>query len=486
MATAMPDGRTCEEPREEQSLDALYREHAPRLARHCLRLTGDRDAADDLLQEVFVRFIARFPVAPAEMNVGAYLHAMARNVWWKQLRDRHEVPDDQIERSIGADDDIDVDPERAILLQEQRGQVRRCAALLTGHQQRALAMREVEGHSYAEIGGTLGLGADAVAQVVSRGRARLRVVLRRAQVDVDELAPECRAMLAPLSAYLDGHESGSPEVAAHLERCERCRATLESYREAGFRFRGLTPLAPLAGVLARVGDAFRAGVEGPAAVAVASLATAAVLAASGGGLLIAKDLASSSAPHVAAVTTVARVALPVAHRPLAVAAPTVVRRHRAAAIHEHRPARKPHVRAGAPIAPVAGTVPATTPSAPPVTARVLPAATTTTTPAVSPRPTAPITGVTTAAPVVTPVVDIARKISVPAVTTPAVATPPVEVPAVTVPSVTTPSITTPVATVPSVTTPAIASPSVSVAPVATPVVTTPEVKLPGIKIGPVG
>ena len=512
MATVIPDGRAYDEPGDEQTLDALYRAHAPRLTRHCLRLTGDRDAADDLVQEVFVRFIARFPEPPAGMHVGPYLHTMARNVLLNQRRDRHELPDDEIERSAGADDDIDVDPERAALLDEQRGQVRRCAELLTAQQQRALTLREVEGRSYAEIGSALGLGADAVAQVIARGRARLRVVLRRAQIDVGELTPECKAMLAPLSAYLDAHESGLPDVEAHLAGCARCRATLESYREAGFRFRGLAPLAPVASALARVGDVFRGGVEGPAAVAVASLAAVGVLAASGGGVMIARDLTSSGTAHGAPVTTASHL---VAARAVAHDRAVVVRRPQVRGSVTLR-ARTSHVRAGArsaaalaPVRPRTHVVRRTTPVAAGVapTPRTTPAAPTPTTPVVAATPTPTTTpktssstpgapAATTTVPAVAPVRDAVKKVidttvdvppvSVPAVTTPALTTPAVEVPAVTVPSIATPSIATPVATVPSVTTPAIATPSVSVGSVTTPVVTTPAIRLPGVKIGPLG
>ena len=157
------------------ALDGLYEAHAPDLRRRCLRLTRDAHAADDLMQEVFVRFITRFPEPPAKMNVGAYLHATARNVLWKQLRDSHETSDGDIETTVGADDDLDNDPERSALLVEQQGLVRRCAAVLTGRQRRALTLRDVEGYAYAEIGSELGIGTGAVMQVISRARARLRV-----------------------------------------------------------------------------------------------------------------------------------------------------------------------------------------------------------------------------------------------------------------------------------------------------------------------
>ena len=156
-------------------LEGLYEEHAPDLRRRCLRLTRDGYAADDLMQEVFVRFLTRFPTAPPGMNVGAYLHATARNVLWKQLRDSHEVSDGEIESTAGADDDLDRDPERSMLLGEQQSLVRRCAAVLTGRQRRALTLRDVEGRSYDEISSELGIGTGAVMQVISRARARLRV-----------------------------------------------------------------------------------------------------------------------------------------------------------------------------------------------------------------------------------------------------------------------------------------------------------------------
>ncbi len=69
------------------ALEGLYETYAPELRRRCLRLTRDAHAADDLMQEVLVRFLTRFPEPPPNMNIGAYLHATARKVLWKQLRD---------------------------------------------------------------------------------------------------------------------------------------------------------------------------------------------------------------------------------------------------------------------------------------------------------------------------------------------------------------------------------------------------------------
>ncbi len=312
MASVEQTRRISEPPGRSSSLEELYELHAPALRRRCERLTRDPHAAEDLMQEVFVRFLARFPEAPADMHVAGYLHATARNILWKQLRDDHEVADGDIERSAGSDDDLEIDPERSALLDEQQSLVRRCSAALTGRQRRALTLREVEGRSYAEIGSDLGIGSDAVAQVISRARVRLRVAVRRAHVDLDQLAPECRALLGPLSDYLDGHAAKhTAEIEAHLAECGSCRDTLATFQGAGSRLRGALPLTPLAGILARIGEAVRFGGGAPAdAVRAGAVAVAAAVAIGGGGTYAAHALTVAAGPRAVLQRTAA------AHRPL--------------------------------------------------------------------------------------------------------------------------------------------------------------------------
>ena len=264
-----------------QTLEALYESHAPQLRRRCLRLTRDPAAADDLMQEVLVRFIARFPEPPADMNVGGYLHTMARNVLWKQRRDDHEVADGDIEMSAGPDDHLENDPERSTLLLEQQHLVRRCAAMLTGRQRRALTLREVEGHSYAEIGSELGIGTDAVAQVISRARVRLARPSCAARRSISSgsrpSAAPCSAPSRTTSTARPGSET--PAIEAHLAECADCRHTLASFQEAGSRLRGVGPFVPLAGILSRLGSVSRVGGDASAGVAgTLPLAVAALIA----------------------------------------------------------------------------------------------------------------------------------------------------------------------------------------------------------------
>jgi RNA polymerase sigma factor (sigma-70 family) len=449
-----------------QTLDALYESHAPQLRRRCLRLTRDPAAADDLMQEVLARFIARFPEPPAAMNVGGYLHTMAGNVLWKQRRDHHDVADGDIEFSAGADDHLENDPERSSLLLEQQHLVRRCAAMLTGRQRRALTLREVEGHSYAEIGSELGIGTDAVAQVISRARVRLRDVLRRAQVDLERLSPECRTMLGPISDYVDGKAgSETPAIEAHLAECADCRNTLASFQEAGSRLRGVGPFASLASMLTRLGSIARVGGEASTCVAgTLPLAVAALIAVATFG--------SPTLPGIA--THPVRTAAPVVTHPRASTPPIPggTSGHRIT-LRTARSSAAPAVvarRVRAHLPPLAHTPPHAAPAATP------PASAPATTGASAASPKAE----PTATPKVVPVAVKPPAVKTPGVTTPGVATPGVTKPGLTPPKLTVPGVALPPISTPTVTVPAVVVPPATVPPVTVPPVTVPPIVMPAI------
>jgi RNA polymerase sigma factor (sigma-70 family) len=271
----------------DERITSIYTRYASSVRKRCFRLTGDDAAADDLMQEVFARFLARFDEPPADMNVHGYLLATAHNIWLNHLRREGRVSVTEIDDSRTADDRLEHDPVRTLLLAEQRTDVQRGAAGLTESQRRALILRELGGRSYAEIGAEMGLGTNAVAQVVWRARTQLRRSLRRSEIDVAVLAEDCRARLDAISDLLDKDSSGESALEAHMVDCRDCRRTLAAYQESGSRLRGAAPLLPLAAILARVGSALRAGAELPAGIGTAAAVTAAVVATAGGGAALA-------------------------------------------------------------------------------------------------------------------------------------------------------------------------------------------------------
>ncbi|MQA92103.1 MAG: sigma-70 family RNA polymerase sigma factor [Gemmatimonas sp.] len=60
--------------------EGLYRAHVDRVYALCLRLTGDRERAAELTQDVFVRAWKRIGTFRGEATFGTWLHRVAFNV----------------------------------------------------------------------------------------------------------------------------------------------------------------------------------------------------------------------------------------------------------------------------------------------------------------------------------------------------------------------------------------------------------------------
>ena len=271
--------------------EAVFAEHQATLRGYCLRLSrGDRFLAEDLAQEAFVRYFARFGDGqqPEHANIAGYLCATARNVFRNELRDRREVADVDVAGRCGADGSLERDPERATLLADQVVQVRRCTARMGERQRRALTLCDVDGQSYAEVGRTLDISTEAAAQLIARGRIRLRRELRCEQVHVARLPRDCRALVDVLLARAEGAPAGGPDpdLERHLQECEPCRTSLAAASEAGSRLRGIAPLPPLGGLLTRIEVFVRDAVQlAPTGLATAVLPAAMLVAGAGGPLL---------------------------------------------------------------------------------------------------------------------------------------------------------------------------------------------------------
>ena len=234
---------------------------------------------------------------------------------------------------------------RVLLLAEQRRDVQRGTAGLPERQRRALAMRELEDRSYAEIGSEMGMRTNAVAQIVWRARTQLRRSLRRSQVDVDRLPDACRARLDAMSDLVDrASSSQTADLEAHMADCRDCRRTLATYQEAGSRLRGLAPVLPIVAVMGRLGSVLRAGAEMPMNIGTAAAVTAAAVATAGGGGALVSHYASTGHRAPAARALVHRTAHVVPRRASTLTVRPARGLERRESASTGRPVARPHSR----------------------------------------------------------------------------------------------------------------------------------------------
>ena len=131
------------------------------------RRTGDRERAEDLAQEVFLRALESPP-----LNAKPWLFAVALNLardeGRKDVRQGYRLELLKGEALHSAAPPPDAELETA----ERRDAVRQALAQLT-EQDRSALLLKAEGFSYEEIASALGLSKGAIGTTLARARRRL-------------------------------------------------------------------------------------------------------------------------------------------------------------------------------------------------------------------------------------------------------------------------------------------------------------------------
>jgi len=168
--SCVPDVITCEGGRLDQSKAAeLFRLHHLALFRYAFRLTGRRDVAEDVVQEVFVRVVRGLERYRAEGRDVAWLFTIARRLLIDRQRSQRRQPDDMPDTPV-SEPRSDPSQELTIALAEALGAV-------PEPDRDAFLLRELGGLSYEEIAAACDATVDGVRSRIYRARMRLRAAL---------------------------------------------------------------------------------------------------------------------------------------------------------------------------------------------------------------------------------------------------------------------------------------------------------------------
>lgn len=151
--------------------DARIAGWIPSLRRYALGLTGNREAADDLVQDTMERAWSRYALWRGEGELRAWLFSILHNAFVDRVRAERRS------RTEPLAEDAEL-PVRAT--QDEMLHVRdldRAIARLPVEQREVLLLVAVEQMSYAEVARTLRIPPGTVMSRLSRGRERLRALL---------------------------------------------------------------------------------------------------------------------------------------------------------------------------------------------------------------------------------------------------------------------------------------------------------------------
>jgi len=245
-------------------------------------LCGAQSDPEDTLQDVFLRAYRALRASDRPVLLRAWLYRIAHNRCIDELRRPRPLPaelaaDAQPAFTLpAAASEAPAVAERSADLARLVGDVQR----LPSQQRSALLMRELQGLSYDELAGALGLSIPAVKSLLLRARTGLIDIAVARETPCLEIREEL------LSAH-DRSVRISGRARRHCSDCDACETFRGELKRVRRGFASLTPTGPLA----QLGMLFGLGGGGGAAAAGGS-------AAAGGGSVIAGATAAKIAVAV--------------------------------------------------------------------------------------------------------------------------------------------------------------------------------------------
>lgn len=172
--TTLPDAALLARIRagDQPAFGELFRVWYPRLADYAASLTGARDAAEDVVQEVFVAVWGRREALPDAGAIPSYLHRAVRNRALNHLRQQRTRG--RWLASQEPDPAIPPLAESAVIGAEMADRVRAALAALAPRTREVFLLSRDQGLTYPAIADTLGISVKTVETLMGRALRALR------------------------------------------------------------------------------------------------------------------------------------------------------------------------------------------------------------------------------------------------------------------------------------------------------------------------
>jgi RNA polymerase sigma-70 factor, ECF subfamily len=164
---------------ESRAFDRLFERYSTRLLNFINRIIGDRERAEDLVQEAFIRVHRHLPRFDRSKQFSTWIYTIASNLAKNELRNRSRNP-------LGLSESVEPagDEDRPHLQLEDKGSrpdelyrqrylaeaVHWSVERLSPRHREVFVLRELEGKSYEEIAASTGTNVGTVKSRLNRAR----------------------------------------------------------------------------------------------------------------------------------------------------------------------------------------------------------------------------------------------------------------------------------------------------------------------------
>ena len=162
------------------AFEQLMAAHENKMYAVALRMCGNREDAQDCLQEAMIRVFRAISGFKGQSSFSTWVYRITMNSCLDELRRRKTRTatslDAMLENGFAPSDEGDT-PEQSSLRSEQRRVLERAIAELPEDMRSAIVLRDIQGCSYDEIAQTLNANVGTIKSRISRGREKLRAAL---------------------------------------------------------------------------------------------------------------------------------------------------------------------------------------------------------------------------------------------------------------------------------------------------------------------
>ena len=162
---------------DEEAFGVLVKKYRTKVFNLAYSLTRDRDAADDLAQESFIKAYFALPRFKLKSGFGTWLYRIAMNTVKDYLRKKSKIREvafgKEIEHLVIQEDEMER-KEKKQQEEQNRRLVHEAIQSLPEKYQLILSLRDIQGFSYGEIADILNVSPGTVDSRLHRARKTLR------------------------------------------------------------------------------------------------------------------------------------------------------------------------------------------------------------------------------------------------------------------------------------------------------------------------
>ena len=215
---------------EVSAFDELHRRYVGSIYRLVRRKLGDGLLAEDIAQETFMKSLRTMDKVDEAFNFGGWVHTVARNLCYDELRRRQRDPRVEVDETDDQDPMMQLpapaagyDPVTASENSDLRRHIWEVSQRLPEKYRLVLTLRELQGLSYRRIGVVMKISESAVETLLYRARLRFKEEF----IALDGRSGgglSCEETLPLIQPYLSEklRRPQAEAVRRHLAACVKC------------------------------------------------------------------------------------------------------------------------------------------------------------------------------------------------------------------------------------------------------------------------